>query len=705
MPRRRGHWARQDNGSDLTTVYTYDPATGEMLTVDCSDTTPDLICTYDRYGRKKTVTDATGTRTFAYNSTLQPSTETLDSTFYSGKVITKTYQSTGTGELPGRDAGFEIGTTQDPDADAAVTYGYDACGRFGTLGWDAGTIPGNATYSYVANSNLVGGYSIQEASAMISIARAYESTRDLVDYVQNSVDAAVVSKYDYTNDAIGRRTDAVMTGSAFSQSTFNTYGYNDRSEVTSGAKYVGTDTSDFGNPVTSYDYDYAYDPIGNRKTCSDAGAATSYTANQLNQYTAVTGLSSPVHDDDGNMTLMPDSAGDWTLTWNGENRLVEAVKTDETKLVFAYDYMGRRVRRQVYTRTAGQWQLGSDLIFVYDGWNVVLELDATDSNAVEKTRIWGLDLSRSLQGAGGVGGLVAVIDKTGTSPASYYATYDANGNVSEYLDAAGTVAAHYEYSPFGRTTVAGGNKADDFVFRFSTKYLDDDTGLYYYGHRYYNSELGRWINRDPIGEKGGPNLFGFVTNSPPVRWDLLGREPKTCSEMYARIRSRFQSVLDIPPATSSEAFLTPSVRDQVSYTGVETAVYVFRTHVSCTSANGKVGPIGDFYAMTHSLSSGHAEKVDFLVAVGTLSGELTKGLYSYGYSSSTYPYKKPCCQCDVSMVMASVIHGHSVGSGPSDVDKTFTSDEKSWVIFQKPPAGIWMKQAWRNGVEYPPEPL
>jgi len=49
--------------------------------------------------------------------------------------------------------------------------------------------------------------------------------------------------------------------------------------------------------------------------------------------------------------------------------------------------------------------------------------------------------------------------------------------------------------------------------------------LYYYGYRYYSSELGRWISRDPIGERGGLNLFGFVGNSPIVATDLLGLAP------------------------------------------------------------------------------------------------------------------------------------------------------------------------------------
>jgi RHS repeat-associated protein len=52
-----------------------------------------------------------------------------------------------------------------------------------------------------------------------------------------------------------------------------------------------------------------------------------------------------------------------------------------------------------------------------------------------------------------------------------------------------------------------------FPLRFSTKYRDVETGLYYYGYRYYDPLTGRWPSRDPIAERGGANLYGFVHNN------------------------------------------------------------------------------------------------------------------------------------------------------------------------------------------------
>jgi RHS repeat-associated protein len=95
--------------------------------------------------------------------------------------------------------------------------------------------------------------------------------------------------------------------------------------------------------------------------------------------------------------------------------------------------------------------------------------------------------------------------------------------------------AHYEYDPFGKTTVATGTKAQDFAHRFSTKPLDTTTGLYYYGYRFYDPEIGRWPSRDPIEERGGINLYGFVGNGGVNRFDVLGKQFVPQFQYYIKI--------------------------------------------------------------------------------------------------------------------------------------------------------------------------
>jgi RHS repeat-associated protein len=123
-----------------------------------------------------------------------------------------------------------------------------------------------------------------------------------------------------------------------------------------------------------------------------------------------------------------------------------------------------------------------------------------------------------MQGAGGVGGLLSVT----SGSTSFYPTYDGNGNVSEYLDAAGAIAAHYEYDAFGNVIFSSGASAASFQHRFSTKPQDAESGLYYYGYRYFDPVTGRWPSRDPIGEEGGMNLYGFVGNNGVKSRDFLG---------------------------------------------------------------------------------------------------------------------------------------------------------------------------------------
>ena len=103
-------------------------------------------------------------------------------------------------------------------------------------------------------------------------------------------------------------------------------------------------------------------------------------------------------------------------------------------------------------------------------------------------------------------------------------TYDGNGNVSELVDGSGNVVAHYEYDPYGNSIVATGA---DNPFRFSSKYLDAETGLYYYGCRYYSPVLGRWLSRDPLGQQGGLNLYGFAFKNGISVTDYLGQNAIT----------------------------------------------------------------------------------------------------------------------------------------------------------------------------------
>jgi RHS repeat-associated protein len=236
------------------------------------------------------------------------------------------------------------------------------------------------------------------------------------------------------------------------------------------------------------------------------------------------------HDADGNLT----SDDRWTYSWDGENRLVQMLRDTDTpsgarqKLVFEYDHQGRRIRKQFFTYSGG-WQEQTDTIFLYNDWNLVAELNANSSNARVRTYVWGTDLSAgqaglsgSMQGAGGVGGLLK-LTYHGTTTTNAFVAYDGNGNVMALVDATnGATKARYEYGPFAEPIRVAGPLAKLNPVRFSTKYTDNESGFLYYGYRYYNPSTGRWLSRDPIGESGGENIYAAFANNALSFFDWLG---------------------------------------------------------------------------------------------------------------------------------------------------------------------------------------
>src|SRR5690606_38498347 len=100
--------------------------------------------------------------------------------------------------------------------------------------------------------------------------------------------------------------------------------------------------------------------------------------------------------------------------------------------------------------------------------------------------------------------------------------YDGRGNVVQLTDANQDTVADYRYSAFGPLLASSGAEANNNPYRFSTKEYHSQPGLYDYEYRFYSPGLGRWINRDPIQEKGGLNIYQFVANDPMSKYDPNG---------------------------------------------------------------------------------------------------------------------------------------------------------------------------------------
>ncbi|MFA6294713.1 MAG: RHS repeat-associated core domain-containing protein, partial [Victivallales bacterium] len=241
----------------------------------------------------------------------------------------------------------------------------------------------------------------------------------------------------------------------------------------------------------------------------------------------------PVYDLGGRLI----STSLWNYTWNSEDRLIEVSSNTgipACSLEFAYDHAGRRIKKTVKNNNT----VVRENYYFYD--TVLLNGQPADFGVLTGEKIinretnettnlqylWGLDINGSYQGLGGNGGLLAVIDKTHSKV--YLPCSDSKGTIHSYIDAdTGDTVAKFAYDPYGRITSSSISSTysllpNAFSFTFQSKYYDSELQCYYFGFRYYDPATCRWLNRDPLGESGGLNLYAYCNNDPVNGMDYLG---------------------------------------------------------------------------------------------------------------------------------------------------------------------------------------
>jgi len=308
------------------------------------------------------------------------------------------------------------------------------------------------------------------------------------------------------------------------------YGYDGLYQVIRDA--VGTlntnRTAVGGVPVE--EEDFTYDPTGNwlgyrKDTNGSVVLDQSRSNNQDNQLTQINGSSALLsYDRAGNATkTAPGLNGDWSKSyqpvWDAWNRLVEV--KDETGASVqknAYDGLTRRITKESGgTVTHTYWS---------DRWKPLEERIGSATTAA-RSYMWG-------ERPGHRDELVLRdwdTDGNGTLDERLYATMD-YFNGTSVLNTSGVVQERYAYSAFGVRRIMAADfsprstSSYAWDFGFQGQFPDSETGWSNYGFRFYAPLLGRWISRDPIGERGGAHLYGFVSNSPVNFADFLGFEKK-----------------------------------------------------------------------------------------------------------------------------------------------------------------------------------
>ncbi len=197
--------------------------------------------------------------------------------------------------------------------------------------------------------------------------------------------------------------------------------------------------------------------------------------------------------------------------YNNRHERTKHTRMDNSYVDFGFDGLGQLTNAPGYLSN-GTPIANERLRYTYDGgWNMT----ARTENGVAAT--YTINDRNQATAISGVG----------------TATFDINGNITALLDnhpTAAATSATYRYDPYGRLLASDGGMAAANLYRFSSKEVQANSGLYYYGFRYFDPVTQRWLNRDPLEEDSGINLYGFVLNRPIGLVDPFGLEPNKCED-------------------------------------------------------------------------------------------------------------------------------------------------------------------------------
>jgi RHS repeat-associated protein len=550
------------------TAYAYDPV-GNLTQVTYDANTNSLATNvvtyaYDKDNRLTTMVDSAGTTAYGYANGLLASengpwaNDTVSYAFNNGQRESLTLLQPNASswiESYGYDAGRRLTSVTSP----AGTFGYTYAGpgslvtnlvlpgswatgnQFDSVGRLTGTYLRNGSGS-VANEHL---YTYNTAS------HRTRQTRLAGDYVDYTYDAAgqlktalgkesggatnrLAEQLGYVYDAGGNlqyRTNNALVQS-FSVDNVNqltTIARTGTLTVAGGTSATATNVTVKDNANSAVAATLYADKTFARTNVMLVDGSNTFTAVATDGYgrgdtnTVTVTLPASVtytYDDNGNLT----SDGQQSFEYDGENQLVAVQVTASWRSEFRYDGKLRRRVRVEKVWQNNQWVTASETRYVYDGMLVVQERDANNLPAVSYTR--GRDLSGTRAGAGGIGGLLARTDNRlliAGDPAAHACYHaDGNGNITALANGTQGVVARYLYDPYGNLLAKAGSLADANLYRFSSKEVHASSALYYYGYRFYVPSLQRWVNRDPILERGGVNLYAFAARAPTFRLDAQG---------------------------------------------------------------------------------------------------------------------------------------------------------------------------------------
>jgi len=393
------------------------------------------------------------------------------------------------------------------------SYAYDALGRLATLNSNGTQGVGAFNYHYEGLTSILTRLDLPNGTQTV---QSYDALQRLTQVVNKKTGGADLNKFAYSYDNRDVRTAVQQQYGSDPLRQVN-YTYDSVDQLVGEAATGGV-------AGTTYSNAYSYDAMGNRlKRENTQGTTTAMTRSGVNELNQLTSVSTSVdggprvtggmsYDAAGNLTETTGFNGARTLyVYDDADRLFRIEKRDAadaplSKSEFVYDYASRKAVSQEFTYTAGAWVQNSEKRRVFDGLDVIQERDENNQVTAQLVR------------DGNIGGILSRSTAVGAS----FFGYDGGGNVTLLTDTNGNEVGRYRYDAFGNTLEISGARAAENPYRFSTKELHAASGLYDFGFRFYSASLGRWINRDPIQEDGGLNLYAMVENDPANNLDEYG---------------------------------------------------------------------------------------------------------------------------------------------------------------------------------------
>ncbi|MBU6997271.1 MAG: exo-alpha-sialidase, partial [Theionarchaea archaeon] len=504
-----------------TTYYNYESKFGKTEVVYPDSTTETF--SYDDVGNLVQKTDSNGITTFTYNSIYQLEgiqypdqssvyfeydldgnrtliTDSAGSTSWSyddrNRPISETRIIEGVPYTVGYqyDDASKLISMIYPDQ-TAVTYEYDSVNRVVAM-------PGYAQFTYDQDSLL----SAMTYSNSV-ITEFQHDTRHRPTTINARLNETDLLQMGYQYDPVGNITslqyDRRTSEGEWEQSA-ETYQYDALDRLAAALSQNGS-------------LSYSYDPLGNRLSLNDL----TYSFNTMNELLSTSDGTAFTYDDMGNLQSKNNGSNVWSYTYNGQNQLTQIEKNQQLISQYTYDGDGQRITKTEWIESLQEYQT---LIYVYSGMEVIYEKNLdTDQEAIYVF---------------GRGGRIA--KKVGELTDYYHG--DHLGSTRLITDESGNVITEASYEPFGESVLNGGENR--YLYNGKEK---DSTDLYYYGARYYDPTIGRFISRDinPASPQNPQsfNRYVYCSNNPLKYVDPLGLEEKDPTEMTEdELRAFFESM-------------------------------------------------------------------------------------------------------------------------------------------------------------------